>query len=202
VALAAQARARGVDVSIETCPHYLFFTEEDVEWLGALLKCAPPLREAAEQDRLWTELLAGAVNIVASDHSPAPPALKQVEFWRAWGGIAGVQSTLAVLLDRGHFAQGLPLERIAALLAAEPARRFRIPNRGRLAVGCAADCALVDLGARFTLQPEDLLQRHPFSPYTGKSFRGAVRKTLRRGEIIFEEGAITARTQGQFVRPA
>ena len=100
VALAAEARAQGTDVSIETCPHYLFFTEEDVERLGAVAKCAPPLRAAAEQDALWTQLLAGAVDIVASDHSPAPPEMKTGDFGKAWGGIAGVQSTLAVLLDR------------------------------------------------------------------------------------------------------
>lgn len=201
VALALEARSRGVDVTIETCPHYLFFTEEDVEWLGSILKCAPPLRGSVEQERLWAELLRGGVDIVASDHSPAPPSLKAVEFWRAWGGIAGVQSTLPVLLEQGHFRRGLALERIASLLAAAPARRFQIPNRGRLAVGNAADLALLDLGASFTLNPEDLQQRHPSSPYAGKLFRGVLRKTLRRGEIIFEEGAITARSHGQLVRP-
>src|SRR5579862_2093995 len=108
VALAAEARAQGTDVSIETCPHYRFFTEEDVERLGAVAKCAPPLRAAAEQDALWKHLLAGTVDIVASDHSPAPPEMKSGDFARAWGGIAGVQSTLAVLLE-----QDLPLERVA-----------------------------------------------------------------------------------------
>ncbi len=102
VALAAEARAQGADVSIETCPHYLFFTEDDVERLGAVAKCAPPLRSSADQDALWTQLLAGIVDIVASDHSPAPPDMKSGDFGRAWGGIAGVQSTLPVLLDRGH----------------------------------------------------------------------------------------------------
>lgn len=202
VAMACDARTRGVDVTIETCPHYLFFTEEDIEWLGSALKCAPPLREAAEQERLWTEVLDGTVDIVASDHSPAPPSMKAVEFWRAWGGVAGVQSTLAVLLEQGHFRRGLPLERIASLLAAMPARRFAMENRGRLAVGNAADLALVDLGASFTLNQEDLLQRHPASPYVGKSFRGVVRQTIRRGEVIFEEGAIIAHGGGQLVRPA
>src|SRR6202012_715420 len=80
VALAAAARAQGTDVSIETCPHYLFFTEEDVERLGATAKCAPPLRNTAEQDGLWGQLLAGAVNVVASDHSPAPPEMKSGDF--------------------------------------------------------------------------------------------------------------------------
>src|SRR5579862_4854089 len=96
VAIAAEARAQGTDVSIETCPHYLFFTEEDVERLGAIAKCTPPLRSSAEQDGLWTQLLGGAVDIVASDHSPAPPDMKTGDFGKAWGGIAGVQSTFAV----------------------------------------------------------------------------------------------------------
>jgi allantoinase len=201
VLMAAEARARGVDVSIETCPHYLFFTEEDVERLGAIAKCAPPLRDKSERDFLWSELLRGHVDMVASDHSPSSPERKAGEFWNAWGGIAGVQSTLAVLVELGHHARGLTPVRIASLLATEPARRFRIPNRGRLIVGANADLALVDLSASFTLKPEDLLQRHPLSPYLGASFRGVVRRTIRRGETIFAEGAITASTTGTLVRP-
>ena len=130
VVAAAEAKARGVDVSIETCAHYLFFTEEDLERLGAVAKCAPPLRDAAQQGELWGKLLDGTIDIVASDHSPAPPEMKTGAIMKVWGGIAGVQSTLAVLLERGHFARGLPLERIAALTAAAPARRFRIAARG------------------------------------------------------------------------
>src|SRR6202041_2489370 len=123
VVAAAEARARGVDVSIETCPHYLFFTDADLERLGALAKCAPPLRNRGHQNQLWAELMRGTIDIVASDHSPAPPEMKTGDFHRAWGGIAGVQSTLSVLLDRGYFERGIPLERIASLLAGTPARR-------------------------------------------------------------------------------
>jgi allantoinase len=201
VVMAAEARARGVDVSIETCPHYLSFTEEDVERLGTVAKCAPPLREHRQQEMLWSELLRGAVDIVASDHSPAPPEMKSGDFWTAWGGIAGVQSTLAVLLEQGHFRRGLPLGRIASLLAAEPARRFRIAGRGRLVPGNAGDCVLVDLSQSFVLQPENLMQRHPISPYLGTCFRGVVRQTIRRGETIFAEGANTAESRGKLVRP-
>src|SRR5262249_30738547 len=154
---------------IETCPHYLFFTGEDVERLGAVAKCAPPVRDADEQKILWSELLRGTVDIVASDHSPSSPDRKAGAFWRAWGGIAGVQSTLAVLFDRGYHQRGLPLERIAALVAAEPARRFNIANRGRIAPGAVADLALIDVAASFELKPEALLQRHPLSPYLGAS---------------------------------
>lgn len=202
VALAAEARARGVDVSIETCPHYLFFTEEDVERLGAIAKCAPPLRESKEQAGLWTELLRGAVNMVASDHSPAPPNMKSGDFSRAWGGISGVQSTFAVLLEQGHHQRGLPLERIASLLAAAPAERFRIANKGSLVPDNDADLALVDLATSFTLTAEDLLQRHRLSPYIGSNFRGVLRRTIRRGETIFSDGVITALSFGELVRPA
>ncbi|PWT98767.1 MAG: allantoinase AllB [Terriglobia bacterium] len=199
VAVAAEARVRGVDISIETCPHYLFFDEEDLERLGVVAKCAPPFRSREEQDRLWDELRRGVIDIVASDHSPAPPEKKAGNFFQAWGGIAGVQSTLAVLLDS---RRDLPLERIGSLLADMPARRFRIHGRGRLAPGYAADLALVDCGASFTLKAEDLHQRHRLSPYVGHCFRGAVRRTIRRGETIFREGVITAQSRGRLVRPA
>jgi len=202
VALAAEARAQGTDVSIETCPHYLFFTEDDVERLGAVAKCAPPLRDPVEQDALWTQLLAGAVDIVASDHSPAPPEMKSGDFGRAWGGIAGVQSTLSVLLDRGYHCHHLSLERISSLVAAEPARRFRIQAKGGIAVGMDADLALVDVSRSTQLRPQQLMQRHPLiNPYLGSTFRGCVERTLRRGETIFASGEIVARTTGRFVRP-
>jgi allantoinase len=199
VAMAAAAQARGVDVSIETCPHYLFFTEEDAERLGTVAKCAPPLRPSEDQQRLWTELVSGHVDIVASDHSPTEPGMKAGDFVSAWGGIAGVQSTLAVLLDRGHHERLLPLERIAALLAGTPADRFRIAGKGTLAEGLDADVALVDVGESFTLEAGDLHQRHKMTPYLGASFRGRVKRTIRRGETIFADGRITAQTKGRFV---
>jgi allantoinase len=202
VALAAEARVRGTDVSIETCPHYLFFTEEDVERLGAVAKCAPPLRHATEQEGLWQQLLSGVVDIVASDHSPAPPDMKTGDFGRAWGGIAGAQSTLAVLCDRGYHDRRLSLERIASLIAAEPASRFRILGKGGITVGADADLALVDLSRSTQLRTEHLMQRHALSPYLGSSFTGTVVRTIRRGETIFSSGEITARSKGRFVRPS
>jgi allantoinase len=202
VALAAEARAKGVDVSIETCPHYLFFTADDLERLGTIAKCAPPLRDRVEHDSLWDELLHGIVDIVASDHSPTEPALKAVDFMSAWGGIAGVQSTLAVLVDRGHHARGLTLERVASLVAETPARRFRIARNGTIAPGVDADLVLIDASASFTLEARDLQQRHPISPYVGSSFRGTIRRTIRQGETIFADGRITARTRGRLVRPS
>jgi len=202
VAAAAAARARGVDVSIETCPHYLFFVDEDVERLGAVAKCAPPLRATVDQEALWVALEAGHVDLVASDHSPTTPANKAGDFAAAWGGIAGVQSTLPVLLGAGRHVRGLPLGRVASLLAANPARRFRLAGKGSLAVGHDADIALVDPDARYPLRVSDLHQRHKISPYLNVTFRGRVRRTLRRGETIYADGTITSQRGGRFIRPA
>jgi len=202
VVAAADARARGVDVSIETCPHYLFFTEDDLLQLGAIAKCAPPLRSADVRESLWSALLEGVVDIVASDHSPAPPEMKQgSDFFRIWGGVAGVQSTLAVLLEEGHHRRGLPLTWIARLTATEPARRFAVPGKGGIEVGMDADLTLVDLATEHVLKEESLFQKHRLTPYAGRTFRGVVRRTLLRGATIFADGHICASSRGKLIRP-
>jgi len=196
VVAALEARARGVDISIETCAHYLYFGEEDMLRLGAVAKCAPPLREPAERKTLWRSVLRGDVDMVGSDHSPAPSAMKQdPNFFRIWGGIAGVQSTLAVLLELA------PVERIAALTAANPARRFSLGRKGSLAVGNDADFTLVDTAAEFTVTRESLFQKHGLSPYEGATFRGAVRRTVVRGETVFVDGKIVGAPKGKFIQP-
>ena len=201
IALAAEARAEGIDVSTETCPHYLFFTEDDLQRLGTVAKCAPPLRAAEERDALWNHLRRGRIDMIASDHSPTDPELKAGDFMSAWGGIAGVQSTLAVLLDRSHEQRGLPFERIAALLAETPARRFGISRKGALLPAHDADLVLIDPAESYTLTANRLLQRHKTSPYLGESFEGIVRRTIRRGDTIFQDGRITVETRGRLVRP-
>ena len=199
---AHEGRLRGVDVSIETCPHYLFFTEHDLKRLGVVGKCTPPLRDADEHGKLWQQLLNGGIDIVASDHSPCDPSLKKAgDFKGSWGGIAGVQSTLAVLLERGHDGRRLRFERIASLLAGNPAQRFGIPKKGSVSVGNDADLVLVDPSADYTLEAEHLQQRHKISPYLRAMFGGVVRRTMRRGETIFADGKITAVTKGRYVRP-
>jgi len=197
VRAALEARARGTDISIETCAHYLYFTEDDMVRIGPVAKCAPPLRSAAERDELWDSVLGGVVDIVGSDHSPAPLAMKQdPNFFRVWGGIAGVQSTLAVLLEQAG------VERIAELTAANPARRFEIANKGRLAVGFDADFTLIDLAASYTVTPESLFQRHGLSPYLGSTFRGVVRRTVVRGETVFADGRIVREGGGRMIEHA
>jgi len=194
VAAALAARKRGVDISLETCAHYLYFTEEDVLRMGAIAKCAPPLRSACEREALRRALLAGEIDIVGSDHSPAPLEMKQGDdFFAIWGGIAGVESTLGVLL----FA---PPERIAAVMAANPAARFGVARKGAIAIGNDADFVLVDRRRPHTVTRESLFQRHRLSPYLGATFQGTVRRTVLRGETVFLDGKIVSEVPGRMVQ--
>jgi len=202
VAAVAEARQRGVDVTGETCPHYLVFTGEDVERLGAIAKCAPPLRSAEEREALWAHLRDGGLDLVASDHSPSPPAMKQAaDFFAVWGGITGVQTTLPVLLAEGHHARGLALTRIVDLIAEVPARRFRLAGKGCIEVGMDADLTLVDLRTGQVLTDDDLLYRHRLSPYVGRRLHGFVRRTVVRGQTVFLDGKATGTRAGRLVRP-
>jgi allantoinase len=202
VVAALEARGRGTDISIETCAHYLFFTEDDACRLGAVAKCAPPLRAASEREALWDHLRSGGIDVVASDHSPAPPSMKTgADFFAIWGGIAGVQSTLPVLLG----GRALDPVQIAHLTAGFAAQRFQLPNKGAIQAGNDADFVLVDTAASTTLAAEHLYQRHKQTPYLGATFRGAVRRTILRGQTIFRQdlaaGIVAETHRGRFVRP-
>ncbi len=203
VARIAAARQRGVDVTCETCAHYLALTEDDVEQLGAIAKCAPPLRSQAEQDALWQHVFDGTLPMVTSDHSPAPASMKtDTNFFKVWGGISGCQSTLSVLLTDGYARRGLPLTTVAALLAENVARRFRLPHKGRISAGMDADLALVDMTQQFTLTSGDLFYRHQHSPYVGRTFNGRVVRTLVRGTTVFQDGKIVSEPVGRLLRPS
>jgi len=200
VALVAEARARGVDATCETCPHYLVFDEDDAERLGAVAKCAPPLRPAAERDALWAAI--GDIALVASDHSPSLPELKQGDdFFAIWGGITGCQVLLGVLLDAGHHERGLALEQVAALCAGGAARRYRLAGKGRVEPGADADLALVDLGGETALTAETLLHRHPHSPWAGHTLRGRIARTLVRGTTVLAAGRVAGPPAGRLVTP-
>jgi allantoinase len=204
VTLVAEARAHGVDVTCETCPHYLVLDAEDAERLGAVAKCAPPLRPAHERDALWARVLAGDVELIATDHSPSPAALKETgeDHFAAWGGIPGAQTLLTALHDAGVVARGLPVARLAELTAGAPARRFGLaPRKGALDVGADADLALLDPTALWTLQRSDLLDRHRLSPFVGRRLRGRVVRTILRGQTIVRDGRLTGgRATGRVLR--
>jgi len=201
VQLVTEAQAGGVDVSCETCPHYLLYTEEDIERLGGLGKCAPPFRTSKDRDGLWQQMSDGELPIVVSDHSPSTLDLKQgPDFFKLWGGIAGCQSTRHLLLWQAR-ARSLGPATVAALTASNAARRFRLGQKGEVAVGFDADLWLADLSIEGVVRREDLLYRNPFSAHEGKPTRGRTSRTLIRGQTAFMDGRVDRSSRGRFIRP-
>lgn len=203
VALVAEARERGVDVTCETCPHYLAFTDEDAVRIGALAKCAPPLRDAENRETLWAALLAGEVDMVASDHSPAPPSMKTGDdMFAVWGGISGCQHLLPVMLDEG-LARGLSVPDIARLTSANAAKRFQLRAKGEIAVGYDADFSLVSEREPAPLAGPEVRYRHPKSAWDEIPLRHRVRLCVLRGQVVFGDGVVGDRGPwGRLIRPA
>jgi allantoinase len=204
IALIAAAQRLGVDVTCETCPHYLTLTEDDVIALGPIAKCAPPLRPVAAQETLWRHVASGQITTIGSDHSPSPPSMKQDPvFFKVWGGISGVQHTLSLLLTEGWLKRDLALPLINRLISFNVARRFELPvTKGEIKIGGDADLALVDLDDEFTVERADLLYRHKHSPYVGRHLRGRVLRTILRGHTLFKDGKIVSEPLGELVKPA
>lgn len=202
VELVNEARSRGVDVTCETCPHYLLYTEEDLERLGGLGKCAPPFRTSADRDGLWQLLSDGTLPMVVSDHSPSTLELKQgPDFFKLWGGISGCQSTRQLLLWQARGRSVGPAT-ISAATAGNVATRFGLERKGAVAVGFDADLWLADLSIDGVVRREDLLYRNPFSAHESAPIRGRTVRTLVRGHTVFMEGRVDRSSRGTFVRPA
>lgn len=181
-----EAQKRGVDVSWETCTHYLMLTDEDVERIGAAAKCAPPIRSRQEQYGLWSLLLRGDIPIVSSDHSPAPMSMKQdANFFKIWGGIAGCQSTLPLLISVGYHTRHMSLQQIAAVTSFNTAQRFGLTTKGRIDIGADADLVLIDMHKPYTLKADDLEYRHPISPYIGREMVGKIHSTFVKGKQVY-----------------
>jgi allantoinase len=188
------ARLRGADVSGETCPHYLLYTGDDLDRLGGIAKCAPPLRDAEDRDGLWAMLADGRLPMVVSDHSPSTLDLKQGDdFFQIWGGISGCQTTRQLLLAQDR----LELPVVAAVTATNVARRFGLQHKGDIEVGMDADLWLVDLRHEDVVRGEDLLYGNRFSAHEGQRIRGKTVRTILRGRTV--SGGQLA---GRLIRPS
>jgi allantoinase len=196
------ARAEGAAVTVETCPHYLAFAAEDIADGDTRFKCAPPIRDRAERNRLWDGLLAGDIDLIATDHSPAPPAMKHTQdgdFAAAWGGIASLQLGLSAVwtgaLERGQS----PLV-LARWLAEAPARLAGLyPRKGTISPGADADLVVWDPDAETVIDAAALYHRHAVTPYHGQRLRGRVRTTILRGTVVFDDDGCRGPASGQLI---
>jgi allantoinase len=186
VPILRRARADGLDISVETCPHYLTFDAEHIDDAATELKCCPPIREAENREELWVALAAGDIHLVVSDHSPCTVELKQRgggDFGAAWGGIASVQLGLPAVWT-GAQARGHSLVDVVRWMASAPADRVGLTSKGRIEVGADADLVRFAPDEEFTVDVAALHHRNPVSAYAGRRLRGVVRETWLRGKVV------------------
>jgi allantoinase len=194
-----RAKTERVKISVETCPHYLAFAAEDIRDGATELKCAPPIRERENQERLWDGVRSGFFDLVASDHSPAPPDMKCTDsgdFMTAWGGIASLQITLPIMWT-GAKARGVDIPHLAKLLCSGPAKLAGLTRKGAIAPGRDADFVVWQPEQSFKVDAQALHHRHKLTPYAGHALRGVVQSTFLRGEQIFDSGSVIASDKGR-----
>lgn len=189
--LIAAAKAEGVRLTVETCPHYLTLTAEEVPDGASEFKCCPPIREAANQDLLWRALADGTIDCVVTDHSPSTADLKTADFATAWGGISGLQLSLAAVWTAAR-ARGHGLEDVVRWMSERTSRLAGLDRKGAIAPGRDADFAVLAPDETFTVDPAALQHRNRVTAYAGKTLHGVVRSTWLRGERVVSGGEFTA----------
>jgi allantoinase len=186
VPLLRSARGRGLPMTAETCPHYLAISAEEIPDGATEFKCAPPIRDRANRDALWEALVRGELDMIVSDHSPCPPAMKQGDFFTGWGGIASLQLGASVVW-REMRERGLPIACLVRWMSEAPARLVGLDHKkGRIAPGYDADLVIWDPEAERVIEPEMLLHRHRITPYAGRRLPGVVEATYVRGELAYD----------------
>lgn len=181
-----KAKAEGVDVTVESCPHYFALNAEMLPEIGPRGKCQPPLRRAKDQEKLWEELLNGKIDWLTSDHSPCTEDLKQGNIFEAWGGISGVQNNVDLMFDLAVKQRGLAVEKFVDLISYNPAQRFNLPQKGEIAVTKDADIILLDPNQSYVVKREELYYKNKHSAYEGRKIDCRVTKTIVRGNVVFD----------------
>ncbi|WP_042356621.1 allantoinase AllB [Bacillus rubiinfantis] len=184
-----KARNEGQDVTVESCPHYFTITANQFAELGPVAKCSPPLRDEVEQEKLWQKLIEGKFDMLTSDHSPCPFEMKYSatnNMFEIWGGITGCQNNVDLMFDEAVLKRNVPVTDFVRMIAANPAQRFNLTNKGELAVDKDADIILVDPTQSYVVKKEELYYRHQHSPYIGRTINCRVTKTFVRGNLVFD----------------
>ena len=202
IELIKKAKKETNKLSVETCPQYLFFDAEDIPNASPIFKCAPPIREKANNDKLWGFLQSDGFNFLASDHSPAPPERKQLEsgdFFKAWGGISGLQFTLPVLCTEAK-KRAVKLEKLIPLLTEKPAKFLGLENqKGSLKRGFDADITVLDLSKEFTITKDQIEHKHKDTPYLNKKLIGKVKYVFVNGIQVINESQMSKKGKGKLL---
>lgn len=186
----ARAKQKGLPITVETGQHYLYFNAEDIPDANTAFKCAPPIREKANNDLLWQALKDGIIDLVATDHSPAPPDIKELEtgdFTKAWGGISSIQFALPVLWTAAK-KRGCTIIDLSRWLCEKPALLAGMNKKGKIAEGYDADIIVLDDEASFTVTEDMILHRHKVTPYFGEQLYGVLEQTYLKGELVYDKG--------------
>jgi allantoinase len=203
VPLIRRAKKEGVRITAETCPHYLFFASGSIRSERTEYKCAPPIRDAQNNRKLWTALGKGVIDFVVSDHSPSPPAMKCLgtgDFFKAWGGIASLQLGLPVMWTKMS-RQNYSLKHLVRWMSGGPAQLAGLEKRkGAIAIGYDADIVVWNPEKRFIVRGKMLQHRHKLTPYANHTLRGEVEVTFLRGEMIYDRGRFLGKPQGVLLR--
>jgi allantoinase len=200
--LLRNAKAEGLPLTVETCPHYLTLAAEDIANGATHFKCCPPVRERENREKLWDAVVDGTIDMIVSDHSPCTPDLKRMDsgdFMEAWGGISALQFGLPVMWTNFR-KRGFGLKDLARLMCDAPAKLAGLHDRkGKIAPGFDADLVVWAPDERFTLQPESIHHRHKLTPYSGMDLYGKVHSTYVGGSEVYANGEFTNTIVGKLI---
>jgi allantoinase len=200
--LLRSAKDEGLPITIETCPHYLYFVAEEIPGGATQFKCCPPIRESDNCEKLWEALQDDLIEMIVSDHSPCLPDLKLLDegdFLKAWGGISSLQLRLPLVWTEGN-KRGFSVEKISEWLSYAPARLAGLEKRkGKIDVGYDADFVVWNPDKSFVVEPLMLHHRHKLTPYQGKVLNGVIEQTYLRGELIYDKGKLQKIAKGKLL---